>query len=331
MTKIFLSYSRLRNETDHELIQQLRNSLSQKGYIIVNDDFERININNAERADSYFNEILFNSDIIISLITETSIESSSGLNEVRRIRNYVSHTDNKLFIPILSSRVNIKNLPESYFDLNAIRLENDSKIEIERIVNRIDEYINIFLGKRLANEEKSKELKENIETSAPSYISETITELEKREKYQRTVSIIWYILGFSSIIVGVIVAVWLTTTGVVLNKEKENWSLTIFYGIKSIFIIILLITASKYCFNLAKSYMSESLKIADRIHAISFGKFYLQIFKNSINPNDIKEIFRDWNIDNKENNFTKQNSDDYDPKLIDKAIELVNKIRSKDS
>jgi hypothetical protein len=213
---------------------------------------------------------------------------------------------------------------------NSIRLENDSQIELERIATRIDEYINIYLGKRLAKEEKSKEIKENIETSAPSYITETIKELEKREKYQRSVSILWYVMGFISIIVGVAVAVWLTTSGIVINNDKENWSLTIFYGIKSVFIIILLITASKYCFNLAKSYMSESLKIADRIHAISFGKFYLQIFKNNLNPNDIKEIFRDWNINNQENNFSKQNSDDYDPKLLDKAIEIVNKVKGKE-
>ena len=76
--------------------------------------------------------------------------------------------------------------------------------------------------------------------------------------------------------------------------------------------------------------MSESLKIADRIHAISFGKFYLQIFKNNLNPNDIKEIFRDWNINNQENNFSKQNSDDYDPKLLEKAIEIVNRVKGKE-
>ena len=123
---------------------------------------------------------------------------------------------------------------------NSIRLENDSQLELERIANRIDEYINIFLGKRLAKEEKSKEIKENIETSAPNYITETIKELEKREKYQRSVSILWYVLGFISIIVGVGVAVWLTTSGIVINNDKENWSITIFYGIKSVFIIILL-------------------------------------------------------------------------------------------
>jgi hypothetical protein len=58
--------------------------------------------------------------------------------------------------------------------------------------------------------------------------------------------------------------------------------------------------------------------------------YNLQIFKNNLNPNDIKEIFRDWNINNQENNFSKQNSGDYDPKLLDKAIEIVNKVKGKE-
>lgn len=330
MTRIFISVPRLRSETDYYLLNSLRKALAEKGYEIISDDFESSILSNNEKSDNFINEILFNSDVIISLITESIIESKSGYNELIRLRNYTSNVDNKLFIPILSSRVSLNHLPESFMSFNSIRLENDSQIELERIATRIDEYINIYLGKRLAKEEKSKEIKENIETSAPTYITETIKELEKREKYQRSVSILWYIMGFISIIVGVAVAVWLTTSGIVINNDKENWSLTIFYGIKSVFIIILLITASKYCFNLAKSYMSESLKIADRIHAISFGKFYLQIFKNNLNPNDIKEIFRDWNINNQENNFSKQNSDDYDPKLLDKAIEIVNKVKGKE-
>lgn len=327
MAKIFISTPRLRRENDLELLNLIRKSLIEKGHDIISDDFENSIISNREKYDNSISEILFNADIILSLITETSIESRSGLSELSKLRNYSAHTENKLFIPIISSRVNINDLPESFYALNAIKLENDSKIEIERITARIDEYINLFLGKRLAVEEKTKELKESIESSAHTYITDTIQELENREKYQRTISIVWYILGFLSIILGVIVAVWITTKGIIINNEKENWSITIFYGIKSIFIIILLITASKYCFNLAKSYMSESLKIADRIHAISFGKFYLQIFKNNLNSNEIKEIFRDWNINNQENNFSKQNSDDYDPKLFEKALELVNKIK----
>lgn len=330
MARIFVSVPKLRTENDYQILNLMRKALADKGHEIVADDFENSIPSNIDRIDNYMGEMLFNSDVIISILTNSSNESKSGFNELIRLGNYASNVDNKLFIPILSSRVILDHLPESFMSFNSIRLENDSQIEVERIANRIDEYINIFLGKRLAKEEKSKEIKENIEISAPTYITETLSELEKREKYQRSVSIFWYFMGFISIIVGVVVAVWLTTSGIVINNNKENWSLTIFYGIKSVFIIILLITASKYCFNLAKSFMSESLKIADRIHAISFGKFYLQIFKNNINPNDIKEIFRDWNINNQENNFSKQNSDDFDPKLLDKAIEIVNKIKGKD-
>jgi response regulator RpfG family c-di-GMP phosphodiesterase len=74
--------------------------------------------------------------------------------------------------------------------------------------------------------------------------------------------------------------------------------------------------------------MSESLKIADRIHAISFGKFYLQVFNDRINPEEIKEIFRDWNINNQTNNFSNQSASDYDPKIIERTLELIDKLKN---
>jgi len=138
-------------------------------------------------------------------------------------------------------------------------------------------------------------------------------------------------MGFLGLVGGVIVAVWLSDSTLKELQKKENWNLTIFVGFKSIDIILLLIASSKYSFTLAKSYMSESLKIADRIHAISFGKFYLQVFNDQINPKEIKEIFRDWNINYQNNYFSSQTTADYDPKLIEKIIELIDKVRNKNS
>lgn len=73
--------------------------------------------------------------------------------------------------------------------------------------------------------------------------------------------------------------------------------------------------------------MNESLKIADRQHAISFGKFYLQVV-NEIEPNDLKEIFRDWNISNR-SSFYDQNPNDFDPKVLENFISLIKNIKEK--
>ncbi|EPR69172.1 hypothetical protein [Cyclobacterium qasimii] len=142
-------------------------------------------------------------------------------------------------------------------------------------------------------------------------------------------AIIWYGLGFLALIAGVAGTIWLSNPGLADFGEKENWSKTIFFAIKSALIIILLIASSKYSFNLGKSYMNETMKIADRIHAISFGKFYLQVFNKRIETEELKDIFRDWNISN-QSSFMGQKSEDFDPKLLDKISEVIDKIKGND-
>jgi tetratricopeptide (TPR) repeat protein len=72
----------------------------------------------------------------------------------------------------------------------------------------------------------------------------------------------------------------------------------------------------------------ESLKNADRIHAISFGKFYLQAFGNDAQQGDIKEVFQHWNISGK-NSFSAQNVDAIEPKILEAAFELAKAMSSK--
>jgi hypothetical protein len=311
----------INNDRDFKLFRELSYRLTEKGHDIIQDDFVL-----GKDIELSFKRALNIADVIIPIITNNSLSSKMFYRELIQLRNYASNTENKLLIPILSPNVPLDALPESLLSVHVIRLEGESSKELDFIVSRIDDSINSFLGKRIAYEEKTQEIKEKIEDSAPEYISQTIIELTSRERDQKNIAFFWYLLGFFSLIGGVGVAVWFTNNGLTSFNEKENWSLTIFYAIKSLFIIILLIASSKYCFNLAKSYMSESLKIADRIHAISFGKFYLQVFNQQINPGEIKDIFRDWNINNQSNNFSTQTTD-YDPKIFDKILDIIEKIK----
>jgi len=321
MARIYLSGQRISNDTDYKLFRELSFRLTERGHEIIHDDLDL-----GKEIEFSFRRALNIADVIIPVITSSSIDSKMFYSELIQLRNYASHTENKLVIPVLSPNVSLDMLPESLLNVNAIRLEGTSQKELDFAVRRIDESINSFLGKKIASDEKAQVIKEKIEDSAPTYISQTIIELTKRELYQKNIAFFWYLLGFLALVGGVGVAIWFANNGLTSFNGKENWSLTIFYAIKSLFIIILLIAASKYCFNLAKSYMSESLKIADRIHAISFGKFYLQVFNQQINPGEIKEIFRDWNINNQNNNFTNQKTD-YDPKIFEKALEIIDKVK----
>ncbi|MCG3741768.1 hypothetical protein [Vibrio cincinnatiensis] len=68
--------------------------------------------------------------------------------------------------------------------------------------------------------------------------------------------------------------------------------------------------------------MNESLKNSDRLHAISFGKFYLQAYGDIVTPDDVKEVFQHWNID-KDSSFRKLGSDSFDPRIFESAIEIA--------
>jgi len=323
MAKIYLLGEKIEIDKNVSLYYELVYKLKELGH----DMFQEETDYGKEQVYS-FKKGISGADIIIPIITQHSLTNNVFFNELVQLRNYTIHRADKLLIPIVAGEVNFENLPESLLSINFISLKNKfSNKEIEVVVKKINESINSFLGKKIASDEKAQEIKEKIEKTAPAYISETITELNKREKYQRYTALFWYILGFLAIIIGVGVAYMFSNITLTIFKDKENWSLTTFYAIKSIFMIVLLIAASKYSFTLAKSYMSESLKIADRIHAISFGKFYLQVFNYRINPEEIKEIFRDWNINNQNNNFSNQSVSDYDPKIIEKTIEIIDKMR----
>ncbi|WP_090808310.1 hypothetical protein [Paenibacillus sp. 276b] len=74
--------------------------------------------------------------------------------------------------------------------------------------------------------------------------------------------------------------------------------------------------------------MVESLRNADRIHAISFGEFYLKTYGEKADWNEIKEAFQHWNID-KGSSFITQSTTEYDPKILKQLTDLLKNIASR--
>lgn len=321
MAKIYILHSR---ENDN-FVRSLMNRLAELGHELVLSDFEvghdiKTSIKNAMR----------NADIQIALISNNSLSSNYFMNEVIQTRNYSVHSNlKKLFIPLFYPDIDFNELPNTIRNIRGLVLEGTTENDVIKATKEIEIAINSFYGKQIAIEEEEKEVKEKIESSAPEYIAQTLTDLQSKESNMKTYALIWYSLGFLALIAGVASTIWLSNSGLAEFGEKENWSKTIFFAIKSALIIILLIASSKYSFTLGKSYMNETMKIADRIHAISFGKFYLQVFNKRIETEELKDIFRDWNISN-QSSFMGQKSEDFDPKLLDKISGIIDKIKGND-
>jgi hypothetical protein len=319
MTKLFIS------DLDFKLKNLVAEGLVEKGYEITSQNFEvGVDLNTSIK------NIIKNADVFIILITKGSVDSKRFLKELIQLRNYTIHS-NKIIIPVFEKGVDLNRIPDEFQNIQGVQFEGRNIESIDLLLQQIDNAINQFLGKKLAKEEKAQVIKDKIESSYPEYINETITGLTKREKNLKNTALFWYILGFTSLLSGVGAALIFSNNGLKgFEGNAVNWSKTVFFAIKSIIIIVLLISASKYSFNLAKSYMNESLKISDRIHAISFGKFYLQVFNQQIEPSELKEIFQNWNITT-ESSFIHQKSKDFDPQILEKIIELIDKVRNNKS
>ncbi len=249
------------------------------------------------------------------------------MNEMMQLRNYSVHTNlRKLFIPIFYPNFSFNELPSSIRNIQGIMLNGTTEKDSKTVARELDIAINSFYGKQIAIEEEEKEVKDKIESTAPEYIQQTLSDLKSKESNMKMYAVIWYTIGFIALLAGVAATIWLSDSGLDNFGEKENWSKTIFFAIKSALIIILLIASSKYSFNLGKSYMNETMKIADRIHAISFGKFYLQVFNKRIEAEELKDIFRDWNIST-QSSFMGSKSEEFDPKILEKLSQIIDKIK----
>ena len=202
-------------------------------------------------------------------------------------------------------------MPSVIDDIYSIRGSVDN---IDDIIANLNQSIINYIGRRAAEEEKEKEDRERIEINAAEYIEDAISSLTKRESINKVIANIWHSLGYIALLMGVAFAVFGLKN--LSPEESLKWYNYLPISLQSIIAVGLLIASSKYAFTLGKSHMNESLKSADRIHAISFGKFYLRVFSNRANWQELKEVFQHWNID-KNSSFSTLDADKFDPKFLE--------------
>ncbi len=131
---------------------------------------------------------------------------------------------------------------------------------------------------------------------------------------------------FSALVSGIVFAFYgVATLG---GTPDRSWIDFAILTLKTVVIIGLLSACAKYGFTLGKSYVSESLKSADRIHAISFGKFFIRVFGAKAKWPELKDAFQHSNI-NRASTFTSLDTSQFDPKLIESLLELAQLLSGK--
>jgi len=219
-----------------------------------------------------------------------------------------------LVIPILIDDISIPSVVQDIFVLTA------PDRNLDDIIAKVQASISSFIGRRTAKDEKAAEVAKRIETNAASYIDDAVQFQRNAETRNRISGVAWYIAGFMSLLAGTIFALVVLTNP--NSGRVTEWTDLTIATLKSVIVIGLLAACAKYAFSLGKSYISESLKCSDRIHAIGFGKFYLQAYGEKATWVELKEVFQHWNID-RTSIFSSLDPSQIDPQILSLLGDVV--------
>jgi hypothetical protein len=313
MANLYISY----NQRDREFVASIAERLKGQGHQLTLDVEALSPGQDWRRA---LTDGLKSSEVFIVFLSQNSLDSQFVLSEIGAARAYAAESDRMLMIPVIIDEIQI---PAVIQDLHVIVVPNR---DIEQIVERISTAISAFIGRRAAKEEQAEAVAQRIEANAAEYIEEAIRSLEKLERRNGVIGSSWYIAGFVSLILGIAFA--FVGVANIASAPERTWVDFAILSLKTIVVIGLLGACAKYAFTLGKSYVSESLKSADRIHAISFGKFYLRVFSAKATWPELKEVFQHWNID-RSSSFSSLDPSQFDPKLIESIIEIARMVTGK--
>ena len=239
--------------------------------------------------------------------------------ELGAARAYVRESGKPIIIPVVLDRV---RLPADLSDIQAVVL---SGREIEPVIEGVQRALAEQHGRLLAKQEQSAETAQKIADTAPAYIEKAISAQRTLEKDNATLAQIWYGVGFGSLVVGICFIVYSLHAGA---TAAIDWVQLVRLVLSNFIIIGFLGACARYAFALGKSYTTEALKASDRIHAISFGQFYLEAFGARAGWSELKEVFAHWNID-RSSNFAAMDVAQIDPQVLTTIAQVAGALAQK--
>lgn len=179
---------------------------------------------------------------------------------------------------------------------------------------------------RQLQEEHQKQVQEKIELKVPEFVKSAVEVLEKKEQEFTDKSKNWNLQGSVALGLAILSAVGALIYGGFAfhsaSKENIDWFFFSFLLLKGLVVVTLFGAWAKHAYNLGNAYMHESLKRSDRMHAINFGKLYLEVYGNDVSQSDMKAIFENWNLDS-DSAFTKVQSANFEPKVVEQVTQMI--------
>ncbi|CAG9179019.1 toll/interleukin-1 receptor domain-containing protein [Cupriavidus pampae] len=308
MARIFISYT----QQDRDFAFNLSEALTANGHDIV------VDVDSLAPGDEWrekLGEGLKKSEALVVLLSPRSLNSPHVMAELGAARAYAGESGRMVVIPVL---LDLTEIPSIVADVLAI---NATGQDLPYVVSQIERAVSAFVGRKAAKEEAVALFSRRIENSAPQYIDDALTRLASLERSNGRWSACWNILGFSALLAGIAFSIFGAAHSLP-SQASLGWVDFAFSAIRTVLVITLLGAAAKYAFSLGKTYANESLRNADRRHAIEFGKFYLRVFGSEAGWSELKEVFQHWNID-RSSSFAALDASQIDPKVVELATQLL--------
>jgi len=326
--KIFISYS----HADSEIAKIFYGYLQEHGFEVSSD----IDLTIGDIWQEKLSRLLSASDVVLVLVSDASMKSGYVKAEIMKVFNskkqrlfpYIVNGTESAVISYIENITYFIGTDNIYDDIELIAIALQGIKEIV-YTQKKEDYVKIG----------------NIGINLDSYIHEAVETLLKYEKRNLMLSYLMYIFSFLLLASFLLIAVNSATyrsielimhyidamipadmvgTAPVLPFSVLDFML---FAIVDILIFSIILIMSRFAFILGKSFMAESIRNADRRHAISFGQFFIKAYGNEATRDEIREVFREWNID-KGSLFNLQDIKDTDP-YSHSAIDLIKTVLTK--
>jgi hypothetical protein len=307
---VFISYA----NADEQRVQTLSKALeaahvhvhTMRTEIRLGDDWRRF-------AASAFDQVA----AVLFVISKASVSSRWVAYEAGAVSSMFAKRGTPLVIPIVIDDVPI---PDWVAEVHAIDAQGRT---LDYIVTEVLGALGAQSGRVEARNQERRETQAKIEINLATYIQPTVDTLFARERRFSLLATICYASVGLILIVGL---AYVVIRGSLQSRSMGTWEGIATFTLTSILIIGLLWAIARFAFVLGRSFMVESLRNEDRIHAISFGQFYLHAFGDKADWAEMKEAFKYWNIDIG-SSFLQQSATDIDSPLLQAIARIVSRAK----
>lgn len=306
--KVFISYSHHDKDKALLIVQQLK----ENGFEVLGD-FE---LQLGEDFRSTLNNSLLQADALVCLITPAYNRSSFANKELITAYAYNMARSTPRLLPIVFEGA------EMPADLRDVLYLDASKETFKNVIVKLIASLNIIRNDKENRQKAAEEEREVFQTSLSRFIEKAMNRLQENERKNKRLAYLCY--GSSGMFI--LIAILFSLHKAAIVFAMTEWQMAVTKTVSGTLTLALILALSRLLFVLGKSFMVEAIRNSDRIHAISFGEFFLNAYGNVATREEVRDVFGNWNIDNG-SSFITQSPKDYDPQIIENLINAVNAFK----